>query len=38
MDRDIIFQEKEILKERVNKQAEELINLKDQLIAIQKKK
>lgn len=29
MDRDIIFQEKEILKERVNKQAEELINLKD---------
>ena len=29
MDRDIIFQEKEILKDRVIKQADELINLKD---------
>ena len=29
MDRDIIYQDKEILKERVNKQADEIVNLKD---------
>ena len=34
MDRDIVLQEKEILKERVGKQADELVNLKDQISAI----